>query len=57
MKPASVQKPLYTGVIAYVLMGLLFAAELVVRSWRFHNFSGAFAEPLLRRLFPHEPSA
>ena len=48
---------LYTGVISYLLMGLLFGAELLVRSWRFHNFSGAFAEPLLRRLFPQEPSA
>jgi uncharacterized membrane protein len=26
---------LYTGFIAYVLMGLLFAGEFVVRSWRF----------------------
>jgi uncharacterized membrane protein len=26
---------LYTGLIAYLLMGLLFAGEFVVRSWRF----------------------
>jgi uncharacterized membrane protein len=48
---------LYTGVVSYALMGLLFAAELVVRNWRFHNFSGAFARPLLQRLFPQGPSA
>jgi len=48
---------LYTGVISYLLMGLLFGAEFLVRSWRFHNLRFAPVEPLLRRLFPQGPSA
>jgi uncharacterized membrane protein len=48
---------LYTGVIAYVLMALLFGAEWLVRSWRFHHLSAAWADPLLRRFFPEGPAA
>jgi len=48
---------LYTGVIAYALMALLFAAEWLVRSWRFHQLSGAWVDLLLRRFFPEGPSA
>jgi uncharacterized membrane protein len=47
---------LYTGVVAYVLMGALFAAEFVVRSWRFRNYQGTLVEPLFRRLFPENPA-
>lgn len=43
---------LYTGLVAYLLMGLLFAAEFVVRAWRFGRYEGTLVEPLFRRLFP-----
>lgn len=46
---------LYTGFISYMLMGLLFSAEFVVRSWRFQSFQGTLVEPLFRRLFPQGP--
>jgi uncharacterized membrane protein len=47
---------LYTGVIAYLLMGILFAAELVVRARRFGRYGGTLVEPLLRRWFPKDPA-
>lgn len=43
---------LYTGVIAYILMGLMFAGELTYRSWRFRYYDGAATDVLFRRLFP-----
>jgi uncharacterized membrane protein len=43
---------LYTGLIAYVLMGLLFAVEFVYRHWRFRRYVGLPTDALLRRLFP-----
>ena len=46
---------LYTGLIAYLLMGVVFATEFVVRSWRFRNYQGSLFEPLFRRLFPRGP--
>lgn len=46
---------LYTGLVAYLLMGLIFGVEFVVRSWRFRNYQGTLAEPLFRRLFPQGP--
>jgi len=42
----------YTGLVSYVLMGLLFAGEYVVRWVRFRRVVGGFAEPLLARFFP-----
>ena len=47
---------LYTGLIAYLLMGVIFATEFVVRSWRFRNYQGSLVEPLFRRLFPQGPA-
>ena len=47
---------LYTGLVAYVLMGILFAVEFVVRSWRFRNYQGTVLEPLFERLFPQGPT-
>lgn len=43
---------LYTGGIAYGLMGLLFAGEYVVRQARFRNYGGGLPDRLLARLFP-----
>lgn len=47
---------LYTGFISYLLIGAIFAAEFVVRSWRFRNYQGSVVEPLFRRLFPQGPT-
>lgn len=46
---------LYTGLVSYLAIGLLFAAEFTVRAWRFGRYAGTPAEPLFRRLFPHGP--
>jgi uncharacterized membrane protein len=46
---------LYTGCIAYVLLGLLFASEFVYRHWRFRRYVGAPTDPLFRRIFPPNP--
>lgn len=46
---------LYTGVISYGLVGILFAVEFVVRSWRFQRYAGSVVEPLFRRIFPPPP--
>lgn len=43
---------LYTGVISYAGMGLLFAAEFLYRHWRFRRYFGLPTDPLLRRIFP-----
>jgi len=43
---------LYTGFVSYLLVGVLYAVEFVVRSWRFGRYEGALVEPLFRRIFP-----
>jgi len=43
---------LYTGLVAYVLMGLLFAAEFIYRHWRFRRYVGLPTDALLQRIFP-----
>jgi uncharacterized membrane protein/3-hydroxymyristoyl/3-hydroxydecanoyl-(acyl carrier protein) dehydratase len=43
---------IYTGIIAYLLMGGLFALEFTYRHWRFRRYVGAFTDPLFRRVFP-----
>lgn len=42
----------YTGVIAYVLMGLLFAVEFTYRIWKFRHYRGYWFDPFLRWMFP-----
>jgi hypothetical protein len=42
----------YTGVVGYVLMGVLFGVELTVRSWRFRRYLGAPTDPIFRWIFP-----
>jgi len=44
-------------VLSYALAGLVFGAEWLVRSWRFHRLRVAWADPLLRRLYPEGPVA
>jgi uncharacterized membrane protein/3-hydroxymyristoyl/3-hydroxydecanoyl-(acyl carrier protein) dehydratase len=43
---------LYNGVIGYILMGALFAAEYLYRRWRFRRYVGAPLDPILKRFFP-----
>lgn len=46
---------LYTGLISYLLIGLLFALEFTLRSWRFGRYAGTPVEPLFRRIFRAPP--
>jgi uncharacterized membrane protein len=43
---------LWTGLLAYLAMGLLFAGELTLRTWKFRRYHGLPTDPLFRRLFP-----
>ena len=43
---------LYNGVVAYVLMGLLFLFEFLYRHWRFRRYVGTPFDPILQRIFP-----
>jgi uncharacterized membrane protein len=45
---------LYNGLIAYLVMGLLFAAELSYRSWRFRRYAGLPTDFIFKKLFPPE---
>jgi uncharacterized membrane protein len=42
----------YNGVVAYVLIGSLLAAERVYRYWRFRGYHGDLLDPFFRRVFP-----
>jgi uncharacterized membrane protein len=43
---------IYTGLAAYMLVGLGFAIEHVYRAWRFRDYRGGGVDATLRRLFP-----
>jgi uncharacterized membrane protein len=43
---------LWTGALAYVAVGVLFAVELTVRSWRFRHYGNGPGDALMRRIFP-----
>jgi uncharacterized membrane protein len=43
---------LYTGLVAYVLVGMLLVAELLYRAWRFRDYRDRFPDSVLRRVFP-----
>ena len=43
---------LYNGLLAYVAIGALFAAELIYRYWRFRRYEGLPTDFLFRRIFP-----
>ncbi len=43
---------LYNGLLAYIAIGALFAAELVYRYWRFRRYEGLPTDFLFRRIFP-----
>lgn len=42
----------YNGGIAYGLMGAMFAAEYILRQYRFRRYGAGFHDRLLSRLFP-----
>ena len=46
---------LYTGLVAYVLVGALFAAETTYRAWRFRRYEGDVTDVIFRRVFPPRP--
>lgn len=43
---------LWTGALAYLAIGVLFAIELVIRSRRFRHYGSGPGDALMRRLFP-----
>ncbi|MCC7013995.1 MAG: hypothetical protein IT454_15670 [Planctomycetes bacterium] len=43
---------LFTGLISYLLVGLLFALEFVYRHYRFRRYVGLPTDPWLKRWFP-----
>lgn len=42
----------YTGLIAYILMGMLFALEYIVRKARFRDYGESLRDRMLARVFP-----
>lgn len=46
---------LYTGLVAYVLIGALTAAEYMVRKYNFRDYSDRLHDRWLSRLFPPQP--
>ncbi len=48
---------LYTGLVAYLLMGLLFTAEFVVRKRTFRRFGDSLPDRLLARVMGRAPGA
>lgn len=45
----------YTGLVSYLLVGVLFAGEYVWRHYRFRRYIGAPTDALLKRFFPPRP--
>jgi uncharacterized membrane protein len=43
---------LYNGLISYLAMGILFAAELCFRYWRFRQYVGLRTDFIFKKLFP-----
>ncbi len=43
---------LYTGLLSYVMMGVLFASEFLVRRYRFREFSSHFYDTFLKGILP-----
>ena len=43
---------LYNGLLAYGMMGLLFAGEVSYRSWRFRRYTGLPTDYIFKKLFP-----
>ncbi len=43
---------LYTGLVSYLLVGVLFGCEFVYRHWRFRRYFGLASDGVLKRIFP-----
>lgn len=43
---------LYNGLVAYLVMGVLFAGELTYRHWRFRRYVGLPTDRFFRKFFP-----
>ncbi len=43
---------LYNGLIAYILIGVIFTAELTYRHYRFRKYTGMITDPLFKAVFP-----
>ena len=43
---------LYTGMVSYLLIGLVFSIEFSVRAWRFGRHERTVVEPVFHWLFP-----
>jgi uncharacterized membrane protein len=43
---------LFTGLISYILIGIVFGVEYIYRHWRFRRYTGGFADPLLKWIMP-----
>ncbi len=52
LEGTSAQWALYTGLVSYLLVGVLFSAEYVYRHYRFRRYLGAPTDSLLRKFFP-----
>jgi uncharacterized membrane protein/acyl-CoA synthetase (AMP-forming)/AMP-acid ligase II len=42
----------YTGVVSYLLVGLLFGIEYLYRKWAFRRFHGSYIDRFLREIIP-----
>jgi len=48
---------LYTGLVAYLLLGIFFAAEFILRKLWFRFYGDGLADRILARIFPPERTA
>ena len=48
---------LYTGIVAYLLVGVVFAAEFIVRKLWFRFYRDGLADRIMARVFPAERTA
>jgi uncharacterized membrane protein len=46
---------LFTGLVSYLLIGMLFTVEYIYRHWKFRRYLGGFADSFLKRYFPPRP--
>jgi uncharacterized membrane protein len=47
---------LYTGLVSYVVIGVLLGLEQVYRAWRYRHYEDGLADLVLRRIFPPRPA-
>ncbi|MGC4123142.1 MAG: hypothetical protein QM765_52955 [Myxococcales bacterium] len=47
---------LYTGLLSYVILGLLFAVEFTIRKYRFRKFGTGLLDRIYSKIFPPPPT-